>query len=384
MKKHGLQRTLSWCTAAAMTATLVGCGSSEQVSNQETIQNTESKEAEKETEKPMESQPESSSDGIKAEYQNLNSPIEVTGETPNILLIMMDDMGFSDLGCYGSEIHTPNLDKLAENGLRYNNFHVTPVSSPTRAAMLTGRNCHSVGMSRLANYDLGVPHSTGDIPDNAAFVSQIVQEAGYNTMAVGKWHLTPGWELNAAGPYDNWPLQRGFERYYGFLDAEADQSTPAIVYDNHKIDIQRDEDYHLSAYLADHAIEFLQDQQTMAPDKPFMMYFATGAMHKPIQAPQEYIDKYDGVYDVGWDVIRENRFAKQKEMGLVPENADLAPLNDGVKAWDELTEEEKELFAAYQETYAGYLEYTDAQIGRVLDEIESYGELVNCRCALIV
>lgn len=312
-----------------------------------------------------------------------NGQTQTEGSKPNIVYIVLDDTGFSDLGCYGSEIATPNIDRIAANGLRYNNFHVAPVSSPTRAALLTGRNVHSVGVSRLTNFNLGVSHSTGEMTHSAATVAEILKDDSYNTMAVGKWHLTPGWEQSAAGPYDQWPLGRGFERYYGFLDGLTDQYAPDLVYDNHKIDAPDAPDYHLSEDLVDKTIEFIQDQTSVAPDKPFMLNLAFGATHKPVQAPKEYIDKYEGVYDKGWDKIQEQRFARQKELGIVPQNAELAPRDPSVKAWDELTSDQKRLYARFQQVYAGFLDHTDVQVGRLLEALETMGRLEDTMIVLI-
>ncbi|MEH7332012.1 arylsulfatase [Neobacillus drentensis] len=297
----------------------------------------------------------------------------------NVVYIVLDDMGFSDLGCYGSEIKTPNIDRLAQNGLSYNNFHVTPLCSPTRASLLTGRNHHSVGMGVLANFDLGpdVPNSRGKIKSSAGTLAEILKENDFSTYAVGKWHLTPIYEETPAGPFDNWPLGKGFERFYGFLDACSDQYTPTLVYDNHNVEPPKKTDYHLSEDLVDHGIKFISDHASIFPDKPFFMNLAFGAQHYPHQVPQSYIDMYKGTYAKGWDQIREERLERQKLLGIVPQDTVLAERNPGVKEWDKLTSDEKRLFERFQETYAGFLTHTDEQIGRFVDFLEAIGQLDN-------
>ncbi|WP_088012035.1 arylsulfatase [Gottfriedia acidiceleris] len=297
----------------------------------------------------------------------------------NIVYIVLDDMGFSDLGCYGSEIKTPNIDRLAQNGLSYNNFHVTPLCSPTRASLLTGRNHHSVGMGLLSNFDLGpdVPSTRGKISPSAGTIAEILKEKDYSTFAVGKWHLTPTYEETPAGPYQNWPLGKGFDRYYGFLEGMTDQYNPSLVYDNHSVEPPKTPDYHLSEDLVDHGIKFISDHASIFPEKPFFMYLAFGAQHSPHQVSQKYIDMYKGTYNKGWDRIREERLERQKSLGIVPHNTELAERNSGVKEWSTLTPDEKRLFERFQETYAGFLTHTDEQIGRFVDFLETIGQLDN-------
>jgi len=304
---------------------------------------------------------------------------------PNIVYIIFDDTGFSDFGCYGSEIKTPNINRLAENGIRYNQFNVTPLCSPTRASLLTGRNAHSVGLGFISEADLGpdYPHTRGRITPEATTVAEILKENGFSTFAVGKWHLSPPRESSAAGPFHNWPLGRGFERFYGFLPGATDQYSPDLVYDNHRIDPPRSPDYHLTEDLIDHAIEFVTDHVSVNPERSFFMNLAFGAQHEPHQVAKEYIEKYKGVYDKGWDNIRRERYEKQKELGIIPADAELAPLNPGVKEWDRLTENEKRLFTRFQETYAGFMTHTDEHIGRFLNYLESIGELENTFIVLL-
>lgn len=304
---------------------------------------------------------------------------------PNVVYIVLDDTGYSHLGCYGSDISTPNIDKLASGGLRYTNFHTTAICSPSRACLLTGRNHHSVGMGFLADMNNGFPNVRGRISKETALLSEILQEEGYSTLAVGKWHLLPSDERSVAGPFEHWPLSRGFERYYGFLGGETNQWNPDLVVGNEYIDQPRkaEEGYHLTEDLTDKAIKYVREQKSAAPDKPFFLYLAYGATHAPHHAPMEYIDKYAGDYDEGWDVAREQWFARQKELGIIPEHTVLPPRNPGVKAWESLTPTEKRLFARMQEAFAGFLDHTDYHIGRLLDALKAIDQFDNTIIVLV-
>ncbi|MDA3001058.1 MAG: arylsulfatase, partial [Actinomycetota bacterium] len=294
---------------------------------------------------------------------------------PNVVVILLDDLGFSHLGCFGSTIDTPNIDRLAKGGLRYTNFHVTPLCSPTRAALLTGRNHHAVGMRSVSNMNSGFPHMRGRISPQAATIAEMLRDEGYATFALGKWHLCPMTDCSQAGPFDQWPLQRGFDRFYGFLDGETDQFHPELVYDNHWIEPPGgpEDGYHLSEDLVDKAIEFVHDTKGVRPDRPFFMYLAFGATHAPHQAPDAYLQKYRGVFDEGWDVWRERWFERQLELGLLPAGTRLAPRNPGVEAWSDLTDNQRRLACRLQEAFAAFLDHTDAQIGRLLDALERLG-----------
>jgi arylsulfatase len=301
--------------------------------------------------------------------------LPVSAGKPNIVVIVLDDTGFSHLGCYGSTIETPVIDRLAANGLRYTNFHTTALCSPTRACLLTGRNHHAVGMRGVSNMDTGFPNMRGSLPRSAATLPQILREQGYGTYAAGKWHLTPMSECTAAGPFHSWPLQRGFDRFYGFMQGETDQFYPELTVDNHHIEAPGlpEDGYHVSEDCVDRSIGFLRDQISLVPERPFFMYLAFGATHSPHQAPKAFRDKYRGRFDEGWDVVRENWFERQKAMGVISEDTDLAPRNPGVKPWDELPENERLFAARLQEAFAAQLSHTDAQIGRLvafLDEVE--------------
>lgn len=300
-----------------------------------------------------------------------------TPKRPNILLIVLDDVGFSDLGCYGSEIPTPRMDRLAQEGVRYNNFHVTAMCSPTRACLLTGRNAHAVGVGIIAEWANGQPGYDGRLYPNAGTLPEILRQEGYNTMAVGKWHLAGTEEYGAGGPFSNWPLGKGFNRWYGFHGALADQYYPELYVDNHPIHLDPPADYHLSVDLVDQSIGMIRDHCTSAPDNPFLMYLAFGACHWPHQAPREYIDKFRGKYDRGWDAVREERLEAQIRMGIVPPATQLAPRNDDVRPWSEVQSDDVvlPLSTRLQEAYAGFLAHTDDQIGRLIDHLEATGIL---------
>ena len=298
---------------------------------------------------------------------------------PNVLAIVLDDTGFAQLGSFGSGIATPHMDRLAEDGLRYNRFHVTSLCSPTRASFLTGRNHHAVGMGFLADIGLGYPGYSARIPKSAATLPRLLRDAGYSTMAVGKWHLTPRFERSAAGPFDRWPLGLGFERYYGFLHGDANHWAPNLVCDNHYVDPPPGPrpGYHLSEDLAESAIRMVVDQQQGAPGKPFFLYFALGAMHAPHHVAPEWVEPYKGAFDHGWDAWREEIFARQLSSGVVPEGTVLSVSPPWVSAWDGLSDREKRLYARQQEVFAGFLTHTDAQIGKLLDHLSSRGLLDN-------
>ncbi|MBP2656093.1 MAG: type phosphodiesterase / nucleotide pyrophosphatase family protein [Firmicutes bacterium] len=310
---------------------------------------------------------------------------EAKAPKTNVVYIVIDDMGYSDFGCYGSEIKTPNIDKLAANGLKYNNFNACPLCSPTRASLLTGRDNHAVGMAHVANVDLGPssPDYRGRIKDSAATVAQILKANGFSTMGVGKWHVAPTHQVTAAGPFDYWPLAKGFERFYGYLDGETDQYDPQLIYDNHMVETPKKKGYQFSADMVDYATQFVTDQVSITPDKPYFLYVAFSAVHSPLQAPKKYIDMYNGVYDKGWDAIRQERFERQKQMGLIPANAELTPRDPKVKAWDTLSADEKKLFARFEQAYAGYLTYADEQIGRIVDQLKATGQYDNTMIVLI-
>ncbi|MDH4144159.1 MAG: arylsulfatase [Acidimicrobiia bacterium] len=295
--------------------------------------------------------------------------------SPNIVVVLLDDTGFSHLSCFGSLIDTPNFDRLASRGLRFTNFHTTALCSPTRACLLTGRNHHSVGMRALSNFDTGFPNMRGRIAPSAATLGELLQPLGYATFAVGKWHLAPMKEASAAGPYTHWPCQRGFDRFYGFLQGETDQFHPELCADNHYVDPPRTpaEGYHLSEDLVDQAIHMVRNQQSLVPERPFFLYLAFGATHAPHQAPAQYLAKYRGRFDEGWDVWRQRTYERQLEMGVIPPGTELAPRNPGVRPWSELGADEAAFACRLQEAFAAFLDHTDAQLGRLLDALDELG-----------
>ncbi|QKD82461.1 arylsulfatase [Thermoleptolyngbya sichuanensis A183] len=298
---------------------------------------------------------------------------------PNVLFIVLDDVGFGQLGCYGSPIATPNLDALASDGLRYNNMHTTALCSPSRSCMLTGRNHHSNGLACITEGSTGYPGSNGNIPFENGFLSEILLQNGYNTYAVGKWHLTPVEQCSAAGPYDRWPLGRGFERFYGFLGGDTNQYYPELVRDNSQTEPEKtpEEGYHLTVDLVEKAKRMIADAKQVAPNKPFFMYFCTGAMHAPHHVPKEWADKYKGQFDDGWDAYREKTFAKQKEMGIIPQNTVLSRHDPDVQDWNSLSNGERKLYARMMEVFAGFLEHTDHYIGELIQFLKDLGEYEN-------
>ncbi|MFV2044316.1 MAG: arylsulfatase [Anaerolineales bacterium] len=290
-------------------------------------------------------------------------------EGPNVVVILFDDVGFADFGCYGSELHTPNLDVLAEGGHRYNNFHTTTLCSPSRACLLTGRNHHSVGMRMLSNVDSGWPSGRGRITRQAALISEVLRDAGYNTFAVGKWHIAPMREASAAGPFDEWPLGRGFNQFYGFLNGATDHFYPELIRDNHSVapPATPEQGYHLTDDLIDQAISYVSDHVAHRPEGPFFLYLPLGAAHTPHHAPADYLEAVRGRYDAGWDAIRRERYERQLATGVIPPGTDLPPQNPDVPSWDSLRPDEQRVAARLQEAYAAFIEHTDAALGRLLE-----------------
>ena len=291
-------------------------------------------------------------------------------DAPNVVVIVLDDLGFAQLGCYGSDLETPHLDTLAERGVRFTNFHTTAICSPTRACLLTGRNHHRVGMGMLPDLPLGFPGYRGQFPEGAGTLAQVLRHEGYATYAIGKWHLAPYTAYTAAGPFDRWPLGMGFEKYYGFLGGETDQWAPLLVQDNHFIDTPTRPGYHLTEDLCDRAIADIRDQQQANTGRPFFTYLALGAAHAPLHAPKEFIAKYKGKFDQGWDKVREETFERQKKLGIIPKDAVLPPTNPGVQAWGELNADQKKVYCRLQEVFAGFVDHADHHLGRVLAALD--------------
>jgi arylsulfatase A-like enzyme len=299
--------------------------------------------------------------------------------SPNVVLVVLDDVGYAQLGCYGSDVETPVIDGLAASGVRLANFHTTSLCSPTRACLLTGRNHHRSGMGRVADLAIGFPGYWGTPPRENGYLSEILRAVGYATYAIGKWHLSPEDETSMASSRATWPLARGFDRWYGFHGGETHQFVPALYHDNHSVRPPRpiEDGYHLTEDLADRAIEFLGDLRAVDAARPFFLYFATGACHSPHQPPRRWLDHYRGRFDAGWDAWREQTFARQLAAGLLPASTALSPRPAWVPAWDELADRDKATAARFMECFAGFLSHADEQVGRVLDFVRERGELDN-------
>ena len=328
------------------------------------------------------------------DWEPFTEPMAKDG-SPNVLFIVWDDVGFAAMETFGGLIETPNMKRLAKKGLRYSQFHTTALCSPTRACMLTGRNHTTVGMACIEEATTGFPGSSGRIPFETATLAEILVERGYNTYAIGKWHLTPEEECTMASSKRNWPVNRGFERFYGFMAGETDQWYPDLVYDNHTVEQPSlpQEGYHLSKDLVDKAISFIKDAKVIAPGKPFFMYFCPGCAHAPHHVFKEWADKYKGKFDMGYEAYREVALERMKSMGILPKKTEMAPMNslvgetgpegkkwpmlDIIRPWSSLSEEEKKLFSRMAEVHAGFVTYTDHEIGRLLDYLEDSGNLDN-------
>ncbi|MCL7964081.1 MAG: sulfatase-like hydrolase/transferase [marine benthic group bacterium] len=301
-----------------------------------------------------------------------------TGEEPNVLIILLDDVGYGQLGAYGGLTETPNIDALAGNGLRYNNFHTTALCSPSRAAILAGRNSHSIGLGSHALSAMGFPGYRGRVPMEAQEVARIAQEGGWTTYALGKWDHTPGFQVHQVGPFTYWPTSDGFDHTYVFMAADANNYTPVMWAGHEPIEPSRDNPgYHLSTDLADRAITYLTGQVSVAPDRPFFMFWAPGGMHAPHHAPPEFIEKYRGSFDMGWDEAREVIHQRQLELGILPPGSVLTERNEEIPSWESLTAEEKRMYARQMEAFAGQLDHLDREIGRLIATLERIGELDN-------
>ena len=296
---------------------------------------------------------------------------------PNVVVVLIDDIGFGATSTFGGAIHTPTFDRLAENGLRFNRFHTTALCSPTRASLLSGRNHHNVNVGSVMEIATGFAGNQGIRPDNAKYFAETLRQNGYSTAAFGKWHETATWEVSVSGPYFRWPTNSGFDKFFGFIGGETNQWDPVIFDGVTKVSKKDDPDYHFTSDMTDEAVKWVKFQQAMTPDKPFMIYYATGAVHAPHHAPKEWIEKYKGQFDGGWLKLREETFARQKEMGVIPQNAQLAPMPEDIKDWESLSEDEKTLFALQMETFAGFTEHTDVEVGRLVDAIDEIGALDN-------
>ncbi|MDX2347377.1 MAG: arylsulfatase [Nitrospirota bacterium] len=296
---------------------------------------------------------------------------------PNVVIVLIDDIGFGATETFGGGIATPTFESLANEGLRFNNFHTTALCSPTRASLLSGRNHHEVNVGSVMEVATGFPGNQGERPDDAKYVAETLRLNGYSTAAFGKWHETPTWEVSVSGPYFRWPTNSGFDKFYGFIGGETNQWDPVIFDGVTQMAKKDDPDYHFTTDMTNEAINWVKFQQAMTPEKPFFIYYATGAVHAPHHAPKEWIEKYDGKFDKGWLSYREETFARQKAMGVIPKNTRLAPMPEDIKEWEALSDQERELYALQMEAFAGFTEHTDHEVGRLVDAIDEIGVLDN-------
>jgi arylsulfatase len=303
--------------------------------------------------------------------------VKAPAGAPNVIVVLIDDLGFGATSTFGGPIATPTLDGLARNGLRYNNFHTTALCSPTRAALKAGRNHHTVNMGFITEMATGFPGNTGQIPNATAPVAEMLRLNGYSTAAFGKWHETAAWETSVSGPYDRWPTHQGFDKFYGFIGGETNQWSPYLFDGVTPVELGDDPDYHFMTDMTDKAVAWMEYQKAITPDKPFFVYFAPGATHAPHHVPREWIAKWKGRFDQGWDQMREETLARQIEMGMVPKGTKLAPKPAAIKDWDKLSADEKRLFAHQAEVFAAFVDYTDSEIGRMLKAVEKVGQLDN-------
>jgi arylsulfatase A-like enzyme len=304
-------------------------------------------------------------------------PLRAPEGAPNVVVVLIDDMGFGASSAYGGPCAMPIAERLAANGLKYTRFHTTALCSPTRQALLTGRNHHSVNMAGISELATGFPGYTSVRPDRAATIAQTLKMNGYNTAAFGKMHQTPVWETSASGPFDRWPSGVGFERFYGFLGGETNQWYPTLFEGVSPTEPPDDPNYHFSEDMTSRAIAYMREQKAMTPVKPFFAYVAYGACHAPLQAPKPFLEKYRGKFEQGWDRQREETFARQKELGVIPEDAQLTERPKEIPAWDSLSADEKRVASRLMETYAGFAEHTDVEVGRIVDALHEMGELDN-------
>lgn len=288
---------------------------------------------------------------------------------PNVIVVLLDDMGYSDLGCYGSSIRTPNIDRLATEGLRYTRFDVTPLCSPTRASLLTGRNPHAVGMGTIVQFASGDPGYTGSVPQSAAMLPLMLKDAGYASGLFGKWHLSPNAASGPGGPYDEWPLARGFDRFFGFLAGRVHQFRPELVQDNSFVELAAYGGRHVSELIIDEASRWITDHRYARPEDPYFAMISFGAVHSPHHAPAEYLERYRGAFAHGWEEERRRRFERQKQLGVIPADTVLPASDPTIPAWDSLADDEREVAERLMEAYAGHLEHADAELGRLLGSI---------------
>lgn len=310
--------------------------------------------------------------------------VRAPAAAPNVLIVLIDDMGFGQSSAFGGPIRMPTVDRLANEGLRYNEFHTTALCSPTRSALLSGRNHHMNNFGSIAETATTFPGQTGKRPNSVASVAEMLRLNGYSTAHFGKNHETAAWEVSPSGPTDRWPTRQGFDKFYGFMGGETNQWAPLIYDGMSQVEPSKDPNYHFMTDMTDKAIDWVRSEKSLTPDKPFFLYFAPGATHAPHQVPKEWIAKYKGKFDQGWDKLREETLARQIRLGVVPANTSLAPKPEAIKDWDKLSPDEKKLFARQMEVFAGFGEYTDTEIGRLIDAIKATGQLDNTLVFYIV
>ena len=303
---------------------------------------------------------------------------------PNVVVVLIDDIGFGASSAFGGPINMPNLEKLAANGLKYNRFHTTALCSPTRVALLTGYNHHSNNAGSIMETGTAFPGNTGVRPQSITPVAEVLRQNGFSTAAFGKYHETPPWEISAAGPYDRWPTHSGFEKFYGFIGGETNQYAPLVYDGTAQVELPEDPKYHFTTDMTNQAVSWMKFQKALSPNKPFYIYYAPGAAHAPHHVPAEWRDKYKGKFDQGWDKVREETLERQKKLGVVPANTKLGPKPKDIKDWDTLSADEKKLFIRQMETYAGFSEHTDNEIGRLYSAIEEVGQADNTLFIYIV
>src|SRR6185369_14824360 len=303
--------------------------------------------------------------------------VKAPAHAPNVVIVLLDDIGFGQSSAFGGPAKMAALDKLAADGIRYNNFHTTALCSPTRTALLTGRNHHVNNAGAIMELATGFPGNTGIRPQSVAPLAEMLRLNGYSTAAFGKYHETPPWEVSVSGPYDRWPTHSGFDKFYGFIGGETNQWAPGLFDGTVRIETPQTPGYHFTTDMTNQAINWVSAQQALTPDKPFYMYFATGATHAPHHVPKEWIAKYKGQFAGGWDKLREETFARQKKLGVIPADTKLTPRPKEIPAWDDMSADQKRLFERQMETFAGFAEQTDYEVGRLVDQLESIGELDN-------
>jgi arylsulfatase A-like enzyme len=304
-------------------------------------------------------------------------PLRAPQGAPNVVIVLLDDMGFGASSAYGGPCNMPVAEQLAKDGLTYTRFHTTALCSPTRQSLLTGRNPHSVNMAGITEIATGFPGYTSVRPDSAATIAQALKLNGYNTAAFGKMHQTPVWETSASGPFDRWPVGDGFERFYGFLGGETNQWLPTLFEGTTPVPTPDDPNYHFSEDMTTRAIAYMREQKVMTPDRPFFVYVSYGAVHAPFHVPRPYIEKYRGKFDAGWDQQREQIFARQKQLGVIPQDAQLTERPKDISAWDSLSADEKRIGARLMEAYAGFADHTDVQVGRIVEALRQMDVLDN-------